>query len=286
MRECDPDLCNSCGAIEALDPASRDLRPVDHSCGNVSMQRGIPKRLITGTSQVKDGGFGLFAGEFIKSGDLLGEYKGEVVSKQEAERRKTLYKRMARHYTFDLNLEQEIDGTHSGNKMRFVNNSRLPRNINCEQYHMLCNTVSRIGLYATRDIQPGEELFFDYGYPADQYKHFGEKKFTSVVAVKEKTKKATAPATGHEIEASVQSRLDIEAVFRDPSHDPDVGGEERELMIRPASFRSDDEADEDYDEPEPEPEVEKMGQASMPEAPRLGRPVGQKRRGKKRKRFA
>lgn len=32
-------------------------------------------------------GYGLFAGEDVKAGDLLGEYKGEIISNQEFERR-------------------------------------------------------------------------------------------------------------------------------------------------------------------------------------------------------
>jgi len=74
-----------------------------------------------------------------------------------------------------LETEQEIDSTRMGNKFRFINNSELDEVINCSSRVMLCNTVHRIGLYALRNIDVGEELFFNYGYPADITKYFWEK---------------------------------------------------------------------------------------------------------------
>jgi hypothetical protein len=84
--------------------------------------------------------------------------------------------------------EQEIDSTHFGNKTRFVNNSSR-ESANCESKNLLCNTVHRIGLYATKDIPPGTELFFHYGYAESQTKNFkepGVNKSTKVVVVKTK----------------------------------------------------------------------------------------------------
>lgn len=40
---------------------------------------------------------------------------------------------------------------------------------------MLCNTVVRIGLFANKDMAPGEEMFFNYNYPEEVTKHFWEK---------------------------------------------------------------------------------------------------------------
>ena len=59
--------------------------------------------------------------------------------------------------------------------MRFVNNSEREDTINCYAQTMLCNSVTRIGMYARRDIAIGEELFFNYGYPKVITKHFWEK---------------------------------------------------------------------------------------------------------------
>ncbi|KAF4540805.1 Set domain-containing protein [Lasiodiplodia theobromae] len=150
-RECDPDLCASCGAAEVLDPINRYNDALyRQKCGNVNIQRNVPKRTLLGQSEVQ--GFGLYAGERLKAGEYIGEYKGEIVTKEEA---------------------QEVDSTRAGNKLRFINNSaKAP---NCEPRVMLCNTVVRIGLFANKDMAPGEEMFFNYNYPEEVTKHFWEK---------------------------------------------------------------------------------------------------------------
>ena len=60
-------------------------------------------------------------------------------------------------------LEQTVDSTYLGNKSRFIN-CETDDKANTQAKILICNGVQRIGLYATRHIEPGEELCFNYGY--------------------------------------------------------------------------------------------------------------------------
>jgi hypothetical protein len=173
-RECDPWLCGKCGVLEVLDPVNRhDASILKSRCKNAMIQRNIPKRTLKGPSEVH--GWGLFAGTDIRANEYIGEYKGEVISEEESNRRGLVYHYRGIEYLFQLNKEQEIDSSRAGNKMRFINNSERPSTINVYPQPMLCNGVQRIGLFAKRNIVAGEEMFFRYGYPESVTKHFWEK---------------------------------------------------------------------------------------------------------------
>ena len=110
-RECDPDLCRSCGAHEVLDPVNRrNEAAISGKCTNVYIQRGVPKRTLLGPSKLmtagKKSGWGLYMGEECKKGDFVGEYRGEIISGEEADLRGIIYDKRNLSYLFTLNQGQ------------------------------------------------------------------------------------------------------------------------------------------------------------------------------------
>lgn len=105
-------------------------------------------------------GRGVFAARHIRKGAKIVEYTGERISNREADRRYD-DTRMKRHHTFLFTLDKNtvIDGAISagGGDASFINHSCDP---NCEAII----TGKRIFIHARKDIQPGEELAYDYQY--------------------------------------------------------------------------------------------------------------------------
>ncbi|KAK0990218.1 hypothetical protein LTS01_008633 [Friedmanniomyces endolithicus] len=167
-RECDPDLCGTCGVGDVLDPLYRH-DPVMQTgrCQHASIQRGVTKRTVIGDSRIH--GLGLYAGENVKRCEFVGEYKGELIDRAESDRRGAVYEHQKLSYLFLVNKSQEIDSTYFGTKIRFINHAASSVG-NLYPRVFLVNTVRRIALFAREDIKIGDELFFDYGpqFPRDQ----------------------------------------------------------------------------------------------------------------------
>lgn len=151
-RECDPDYCGLCK--KTCEPG---CDPEDQ-CKNMNLRLRKHKRVAMGLSTVA--GWGGFLMEPARKDDFLGEYTGDLITDQEAERRGRIYDRQDKSYLFNLTKEKVLDANRRGNKLRFANHSKDP---NCYVKYMLVDGDHRVGIFAGKDIGPGEEIFYDYG---------------------------------------------------------------------------------------------------------------------------
>ena len=104
-------------------------------------------------------GIGAFALVPIPSGTEVVEYVGERISKAESLRRCEA----DNQYIFHVNEESDLDGNVDWNLARYINHGCSP---NCEAEM----DGERILIKAIRDIPPGAEVTFNYGYDIEDYR--------------------------------------------------------------------------------------------------------------------
>ncbi len=107
-------------------------------------------------------GKGVFAVLPIARDELVIEYRGEVITWREALRRHPHDPKDPNHtFYFHIDDKHVIDGKVHGNAARWINHACTP---NCEADEV----DGRVFIKALVDIQPGEELFYDYGLVIDE----------------------------------------------------------------------------------------------------------------------
>jgi len=103
-------------------------------------------------------GRGVYAGELIRKGTRIIEYTGKRVPDREAPDDD----KDSHTFYFGLENGEVIDPElGDGNEARWINHSCDP---NCESIEK----NGRIFIYALRDIEPGEELSYDYALEIDE----------------------------------------------------------------------------------------------------------------------
>jgi SET domain-containing protein len=107
------------------------------------------KSLRVGRSKT---GLGLYAEESIRKGRWIVEYTGERLPNKEAEERDAKGNR----YLFTINSRWTVDGTPRTNIARYANHGCRP---NAESDIVRGKVILR----AIRNIQPGDEITYDYG---------------------------------------------------------------------------------------------------------------------------
>lgn len=111
----------------------------DHHFKIVKVKRGLA-------------GLGLFAGENIKKGELIIEYIGNILNKEEADKKTTS------QYLFEISRNKTIDGTPRWNLARYCNHA-------CEEAANAESEIKkgRVFIKAIKNIKEGDEIVYDYG---------------------------------------------------------------------------------------------------------------------------
>jgi len=118
----------------------------------MSRPRPLPK-IIRKRSKLH--GFGVFAREPINKNRRIIDYAGELIPTKESEKREEQYLAEGCIWTFRLNRRWSRDALVGGNIARFINHS-------CKGNCWVEISGRTIWIRASRLIQPGEELSYDY----------------------------------------------------------------------------------------------------------------------------
>ncbi len=147
MRECDPDICKCFhndfqNLVNSKDDVNLNIstkknkekvnkhinkdickninnekRNLIFDCGNSSIFLNKTKKTSISQSLVAEN-YGLFAMEVIEKNEFICEYIGELLSKEETDRRSVFNDQLGLNYFFKLNNGYDIDAYRIGNEMR------------------------------------------------------------------------------------------------------------------------------------------------------------------------
>jgi len=106
-------------------------------------------------------GWGVFAAQRITKNTRIIDYAGEKISHQESLKREERYMKRGCIWCFQINRRWVRDAARGGNVARFINHACKP---NC--YSQIIG--KDIWIRAGRNIQPGEELTYDYFTDGEQ----------------------------------------------------------------------------------------------------------------------
>ncbi|XP_049342007.1 histone-lysine N-methyltransferase SETD5 isoform X7 [Astyanax mexicanus] len=110
-------------------------------------------------------GRGVFSCVHFDKGDFLFEYRGDLISKHESENRQKLYHDALKVFMFEFRYNGKlfcVDASlDDGSLGRLVNDDHL--NPNSKMRTITTGGKPHLCLFATRSINPGEEITYNYG---------------------------------------------------------------------------------------------------------------------------
>lgn len=137
-------------------------------CGDDCQNQRFQKKQYADVSviQTELKGYGLRANVEINEAGFIYEYVGEVINEESFRKRMVEYdeKKFPHFYFMMLKKDSFIDATIKGSLARFCNHSCSP---NAYVDKWVVGDKLRMGIFAKRTIQAGEEITFDYN--VDRY---------------------------------------------------------------------------------------------------------------------
>jgi SET domain-containing protein len=188
---------NACGEdSDCINRATKMECVGDCGCGSGCQNQRFQQRQYANVSVVKTEkkGYGLRINSDLRPGDFVFEYIGEVINEPQFRRRMVQYDEEGiKHFYFmSLSKGEFVDATRKGNLGRFCNHSCSP---NCYVDKWVVGDKLRMGIFAERNINAGEELVFNYNvdrYGANpQPCYCGEPNCTGFIGGKTQTERAT-----------------------------------------------------------------------------------------------
>ena len=168
----------------------------DCACGADCQNQRFQRRQYADVTvfQTEKKGYGLRTNIHLSPEEMIYEYIGEVIDEGRFRRRMVQYDEEGiKHFYFmSLSKGEFVDATKKGNMGRFCNHSCNP---NCYVDKWVVGDKLRMGIFAERKIQKGEELVFNYNvdrYGANpQPCYCGEPNCTGFIGGKTQTERGT-----------------------------------------------------------------------------------------------
>lgn len=159
--------CANCSSSECGDDCVCRVQCISCSkacrCSETCTNRPFRKEKKISIVKTALCGWGVVAAESISKGDFIIEYIGEVIDDALCEQRlwDMKYKGVNNFYMCEIRKDFTIDATFKGNTSRFLNHSCHP---NCKLEKWQVEGETRVGVFASRSIQIGEPLTYDYRF--------------------------------------------------------------------------------------------------------------------------